>query len=455
MMKTKFAGLIKPAALPVILLCLVMPPAAHAEVTWSDLLADPDNVGLNQQFASERLAENDLPAALSAVERLIILRPTDIPARILRAEILVNLANDTLAKGELEALAKLPLPPEQKERIKRLQDILDSRARRWRTTASLSLGVRGSDNANNYPSSGLMDFKLNTTTPSSTRQYESFGGATKTTREAAGVASAVVATTYELPNQDRDSLTAGITHAETRARKYEYLTSSTTTAFAGASLRLGAIGIRPSLRLTETHAKTASSSTIGAGGLTASYMLPFRIQSYINAEYSIVNRIPSRKFTTANQNDGHSRSFKLGLSRPILPQLIVFAEGSYNAFNPMETRFSTFTIPYMQAKANQNRRQAGTIGVLVAATPNVRVRASVDASDSKYDNQDPTSKKFRRDTRTHTSIGMQIAGQALSQKLEKFSLGINASTTKNDSNIRQYDYKRSDASIIVNYRLAD
>ena len=50
---------------------------------------------------------------------------------------------------------------------------------------------------------------------------------------------------------------------------------------------------------------------------------------------------------------------------------------------------------------------------------------------------------------------MQIAGQALSQKLEKFSLGINASTTKNDSNIRQYDYKRSDASIIVNYRLAD
>ena len=56
MMKTKFAGLIKRAALPVILLCLVMPPAAHAEVTWSDLLADPDNVGLNQQFASERLA---------------------------------------------------------------------------------------------------------------------------------------------------------------------------------------------------------------------------------------------------------------------------------------------------------------------------------------------------------------------------------------------------------------
>jgi hypothetical protein len=83
------------------------------------------------------------------------------------------------------------------------------------------------------------------------------------------------------------------------------------------------------------------------------------------------------------------------------------------------------------------------------------VRASVDASDSKYDNEDPTSKKYRRDTQTRTSIGMQIAGQTVSRKLEKFSLGINVSTTKNDSNIKQNDYKRSDASITMNYRLAD
>ena len=120
MIKATFKALAKPAALPVILLFLGMTPAAHAEVTWPNLMADPDNAELNRQFVSERLTEGDLPAALSAVERLIILRPTDIPARILRAEILVNLANDTLAKGELDALAKLPLRPEQTERIKRL-----------------------------------------------------------------------------------------------------------------------------------------------------------------------------------------------------------------------------------------------------------------------------------------------------------------------------------------------
>ena len=442
-------------ALSVILSCLVMAPATRAEVTWPDLLADPDNAGLNRQFVSERLARGDLPAALSAVERLIVLRPTDIPARILRAEILVNLANDTLAAGELEALARLPLLPEQAERITRLQDIIESRNRRWRTSASLSVGVRGSENANNYPSSGLLDFKLNTTTPATTRQYESYGGATKTRREVAGIASAVVTATYEFPNQDRDTLTFGLSHTEARGRKYEYLTSGTTTAFAGASLRLAQISIRPDIRLTETNRKTDPGSTIAAGSLTAFYTLPLEFRSYINADYSIVDRIPSTNFSTAKQNDGHSRSFKLGLSRSLLPQLTLFAEGRYTAFNPMETRFASSTIAYMQSKANQNTQQAGTIGALFAPTPNLHLRASIDASDSKYDNQDPTSKKYRRDTQTRASIGLQIAGQAVSPNIQNFSLGISASTTKNDSNLKQNDYKRSDASITVHYRLAD
>ena len=85
----------------------------------------------------------------------------------------------------------------------------------------------------------------------------------------------------------------------------------------------------------------------------------------------------------------------------------------------------------------------------------LRLRAGIDASDGKYDNQDPTSKKYRRDTQTRASIGLQIAGQAVSRKLEKFSLAVSASTTKNDSNLTQNDYRRSYASITVNYQLAD
>ena len=427
----------------------------RAEVSWLDLLSDPDNSALNQQFVAERLADGDLPAALSAVERLIIIRPTDVPLRILRAEILVNLANDTLALGELEALAKLPLLPDQKAKIEQLQDIIDRRTKRWRIAASLSLGVRGSDNANSYPSSGLMDFLVTGATTPSTREYQSYGGATKSLRETAVEAGTLVVATYELPNQDRDSVSAGVSHSESRGRKYEFLTSGNTTAFAGASLRLGDIAVRPNLRYTDTDSKTSSDSTVATGSLTAAYTLPFKVQSSLTAEYSIVDRIPSKDFTTANQNDGHSRQFRLGLSRSVMPRMTVFAEGRYSAFNPMETRYAQMTVPYNQTIANQNRSRAGTLGFLLAATPNVRVRTSVDASSTKYLALEANSRLVRRDTQTRTSLGLQIAGRALSKRMERFSLTINASTTRNDSTVRQYDYKRSDASVVLNYQLGN
>ena len=35
------------------------------------------------------------------------------------------------------------------------------------------------------------------------------------------------------------------------------------------------------------------------------------------------------------------------------------------------------------------------------------------------------------------------------------TFGLNASTTKNDSNIMQYDYKRSDVSMTLSYQIAE
>ena len=191
-----------------------------------------------------------------------------------------------------------------------------------------------------------MDFLVTGATTPSTRDYQSYGGAAKSLRETAVEAGTLVVATCELPNQDRDSVCAGVSHSESRGRKYEFLTSGNTTAFAGASLRLGDIAVRPNLRYTETGSKTSSDSTVATGSLTAAYTLPFKVQSSLTAEYSIVDRIPSKDFTTANQNDGHSRQFRLGLSRSVMPRMTVFAEGRYSAFNPMETRYAQMTVPY-------------------------------------------------------------------------------------------------------------
>lgn len=83
------------------------------------------------------------------------------------------------------------------------------------------------------------------------------------------------------------------------------------------------------------------------------------------------------------------------------------------------------------------------------------MNASVASSEAKYSNLEQTSRKFRRDSQTRTSVGFQVSGAAFSDKLAGMTLGLSASTTKNDSNIMQYDYKRSDVSMVLSYQIAE
>jgi len=432
---------------------LLVAGPANAEVTWMDLLEAPDDIALNQQFINERVAAGDVPAALSAVERLINLRPADIRLRLLRAEFLVSLGNDTLAIGEIDALAQLPMAPEQSARVDELRRVIEARAKRWRTIVSTSLGLSASDNANSYPTSGLLEFRPSRGTVNATSTYETFGGAAKTIREVATKASISVAATYEFATQDRDSVTFGGSHSVARGRKYEYLTNNSSTVFAGANLRLGNLTLAPSLRVSETLAKTAADTNTTGGGLSVNYTLPGRLQSFASVNYNIVNKVSSAAFTTADQNDGHSRGYAAGLSRRIGSNFTLFAEANQTTFNPTESRRTPGTNAYLHLLANASTTTGGSIGLAVTPTRYSRVTATVASSRTKYPNIEPTSQKLRRDTQTRQSLGLQVSGAAFSSSLGGMMMSLNASTMKNDSNILQYDYKRSDLSMNVRYQM--
>lgn len=457
---SRSSTLIRIAALPLLagwiaLGSAIMP--AMAEVRWTDILQDPDNIELNERFVTERLATGDLPAALSAVERVIYLNPADIGLRLLRAEILVKLSNDTLARGEHDALAKLPLSGNQQEIVERLRAVIDNRARQWRVAASTSLGVQGSDNANTYPSSGLIDFMLNPTNEASrgTRAYESYGGAAKSIREVATIASLTVSTTYERPTQDRERVSFGISHAGSKGRKYEYLTNQATTIFTSAALRVNGYVMRPQLLVTHTEAKTSADSTVSTASIAFGKSLSERVSLFGGAEYSNVDQHTTSKFATANQNDGHSASYRIGVSGTLFSRINLFAEGRIATFNPMETRFATNSMAYRMSVANKNKAETATAGLVIPLSDWGRLNASIAGTNTKYPNIGVTSQMIRRDSRQRTSVGVQVNGTLLSPTLSAMTIDLSGSITRNDSNIRQYDYKRSDASLLVNYRLAD
>lgn len=430
---------------------------AMAQVQWGDILQDPDNIELNERFVTERLAAGDLPAALSAVERVINLNPADIGLRLLRAEILVNLGNDTLATGELDALAQLPISADQRRIIARLQNVIDSRSQRWRPLVTASFGLQASDNANSYPSSGLLDFMINPATPASrgTRSYQSFGGATKTIRETASVAAMTASMTYERATQERETMTFGVSHSGTKGRKYQYLTNTATTVFASAALQVNGYIVQPQLRLTKTTAKTSTSSSISTASVSFGKSLGKRFSVFGGAEYSKVDQEKTTTFATANQNDGHATSYRYGMSARILSTFNLFVEGRLSQFNPMEQQFTLNTTPYRMSIGNKNKAETATIGLAAPLSNWGRFSISVAGTNTTYPNIETTSQIFRSDYRQRTNIGLQVNGTLFSQNLSAMTIGLSASTTRNDSNIRQYDYKRSDTSLTLNYKLTD
>ena len=212
--------------------------------------------------------------------------------------------------------------------------------------------------------------------------------------------------------------------------------------------------LSPSLRVSETLAKTAADTNTTGGGLSLSYTLPGSLQSFAAANYTVINKVTSAEFTTADQNDGHSRAYSAGLSRRIGDRFTLSAEANRTTFNPTEARRTPGTLSFRQLMANASTTDGGSIGLAVSPTRFSRVTASVAASRTKYPHLEPTSQKFRRDTQTRKSLGLQISGAAFSSSLGGMMVSVNASTTKNDSNILQYDYKRSDVSLNVSYQMA-
>ena len=438
------------------LFALATPLSAQAEVVWAELLNDPDNIALNEQFVTERLSAGDLSGALSAIERVINTYPGDVGLRLLRAEVLVKLGNDALAEGELNALSMLPLSADQQGIVTALQKIIDDRARRGRTVITTSIGVAGSDNANRYPSSGLLDIQLNPARASTrgTQRYSSYGGAMKKTREVATSAHLSIAHTLQMADQDRNSVIVGLSQSKVKGRKYQYLTSSITSVFAGADLRVGGFYVRPTIRLNEIRYKTSANANVATANVTVGRSFTPQVSAYTAAEYSSVNQITSGKFATANQNDGEARSFSAGLSASVFPFVMIFAEGAYSTFNPKEDRFSAQTNAYSQSRGNANTNQSGTFGLAASLADKAKLTASVTAIDTKYEHIDFTSQLYRRDGQTRQSLNLLVKGRSISRKLENISFSLAGSLTRNDSNIRQFDYKRKDASLMMHYEFS-
>ena len=180
-----------------------------------------------------------------------------------------------------------------------------------------------------------------------------------------------------------------------------------------------------------------------------------RLSVFGGAEYSNVDQKTTSTFATANQNDGHATSYRFVMSGTLFSTISVFGEGRIATFNPMEEQFAANTMPQRMSAANKNKAETATAGMAIPLSDWGRISASIAGTNTRYPNIEVTSQIHRRDYKQRTSIGLLVNGTLFSRNLSAMTIGLSGATTRNDSTIRQYDYKRSDVSLTVNYRLTD
>lgn len=125
--------------------------AADGDVEYAEVLAKPDDVGLNYRFALTQVRRGDLKGASATLERILLVDPGLAKVRLFYGIVLLRL--DNLVESERELAALLAQDPPEDVRREAEAYLKEVRKRRKRTHLSgrLGAGIQYDDNRNAGP----------------------------------------------------------------------------------------------------------------------------------------------------------------------------------------------------------------------------------------------------------------------------------------------------------------
>jgi tetratricopeptide (TPR) repeat protein len=127
---------------------------AEENITYADVLNDPDNIDLNFRYAKSQIAHGNVHGAASTLERTLLVTP-DLPqVRLMYAVVLFHLDNIDESERELKALKKLKMEPGLEADIDRFLKAIQQRRQLVNTRITASFGVKRDSNVNAGPRTG-------------------------------------------------------------------------------------------------------------------------------------------------------------------------------------------------------------------------------------------------------------------------------------------------------------
>ena len=417
-----------------------LPVSAHAAVSYSDILADPDNVELNQTYAVEQLEAGNAKGALAAIERVLAARPTDLGARLFRARILLALGSDLQADSELEALSKLPLPAAQADMVAQMRRQILNRRRAWQHMISVNLGLIDSDNVNNYPDSGMVTLQSN---ESSYSTFDIAGNEFKEKLDDQAVTyNASHLSIYDPRLQSIDQIFANFAVAGSEDGDTGYLAYQSLNASLGARVVLGETVVTPRVSFSDidNDFELLGDLNITSFGVDTYRKLADRWQGNANINY--VERAYEGSKST---KDGNTSGVSAGLGYIVSPRVSLGASTNYQLVNA-------------DTDADQDKKLfAGQLNLSAVPANGHFVSLAAVYSDVRHDNNysgsvgATSTGKRREDVVTSYRLTYVFTGQIVGAQTRDFRIQAGYNYSDTQSNLTDFTSDTNSFSLTFSY----
>ena len=417
--------------------------AAMAQISYSDILADPDNVTLNQSYAFEQMDVGNPKGALAAIERVLTAEPANLPARLFRANVLMALGSDLQAEAELRALAILPLPQAQKTRVANMLERIRRRGQTFQSYASIALGFLDSDNVNNYPDSGNVTARgvENTYTT-----YDIEGNSFTTPLDDQALSANIALNSiYKTNSQVFDQIFFNLAHNNSSQGDTGYLDYKSNNLSGGMRFIVGEFFVQPYISYSdiENDLDSLGNLSITNYNLAINRKFGAKIDVGLSAAQSV------RAYEgDKDSNDGDTLSYTLQGSYQVLPRMRV----------GLSANFQDVTGETNKDLTKEVMNYGGSVTYVPAGGHVLNLSYQTGSSEhaniySASVGQNSDGKK-REDDTIRYNASYSVSGAKLSDMLSDMRFSLNYGYSETDSNFTDFINDKTTIGLSINYSKA-
>jgi len=428
---------------------LLIPNIAAAEISYLEILRNPDDINLNRQYALERIQAQDIKPALSAIERVIQAAPLDLGARLIRAQILISLGDHSMAQSELELLARFKLPPEEKDLVtKLLKDSKDAKKNIF-LSGQLSHSFSFSDNIGGHTDSGLIaDANGNTVGNFFT---DSEGNISKT-KDLIDTTQLKLNFIYDLGTQENDALYADFTSSNANGHRTNISDATSNQIILGALLNTPTF--KNNLYIDHQIIKKKD-LTVGNDIVAQDNQKNFSLGVRSNFQIEDINfqadllRTSSdfyNRDALSDISDATTTSISINAMKPLSYTSVV-----YGNFNFARRRADQPNLAFASESQNRNTKGIGG-GIIHMPLAGHRIILNTSFQNHSYQIHNQVSDQYiREDNELLVSAGYSLDGSTFSEEISSLKVDFLLSHSKVMSNMPTYDVTTNTFTIAISY----